>query len=404
MATLFPGAGRDTYRIDPVNGDSDVKNAAIYKRLADVQDEKINYEEKIGRAVDYWGKYGFVLVRVPYVLKDKYVIAEQKEAQTLREKIKNFLMGKQKIWKEEDAPKKTKRTVYDNIDFQPKSPFNMFWNYYVPWEDQTIVVEKIDDVTASHLKAQHDKGIYNENTLEVIKNLKEKQKNHQTGKPPDETNIDQKFPYLMDVTGLSGSLDDGTAKTSLLQADCFYDIDQDGYDELVIVTIALYDMEDGKEQRKNLIGFRLNTCELQEIPVLECNLDDFADGEMSLGMGVIQNGSKDQYLLTSYTNAQMRNTDAIINAIKVVDKDMIDEGQNLSSWQNKVLKSSGPPKDAILWDRPPTILTEVGAIITKLQNNIQMETRANQAMQGLAARYDTTATEYTAQGAAAPAV
>jgi hypothetical protein len=402
MATLFPGNGSDTYRIDPINGDSDVKNAVVYKKIADVQDEKINYEEKIGNAVHRWGKYGQVLVRVPYILKDKYIIADEKEARGLRKKIQDFLNGKLKIWKSEDVPKKTKRVVYDNIDLQPKSPFNMFWNYNVPWDEQTIVIEKIDNVTASHLKAQHKKGIYNDNVLDVIKKLQEKQDNKQTGKVPDETDIDQKFPYLTNITGLTGNFDDGIAKTSLLQADCLFDIDQDGYDELCIITVALYDADEGEQgQISKLIGLRLNTSAIQEIPVLFCDLDPFADGDMSLGMGIIQNGSKDQHLLTSYENALMRNTDAIIDAVKIIDKNMIDEGQNLNSWRNKVLKSDGPPSEAIHYDRPPSILNDVNAITVKLRNNIQSESRAAAALQGLAARYDTTATEYTQQGSAA---
>jgi len=342
MAAFFPGQG-DYYRIDGINGDSDLKNAAVYKKISDVQDEKIRFEAKCDNAVFRWLKYGFVLVRVPYVFKDKYVIAEEKEASALRKAIRDFLKGATKIWKGDQVPDKSKRTVYDNIDFQPKSPFNMFWDYNAKWEDQTIVIEKIDNITASHLKAQKKKGIYNDNVDIVIKNILKKADEKSTGKVSDETDIDQKFPYLSDVTGLSGNVDDGIAKTSILQADCYFDIDQDGYDELCIISVALYEADDEKPTGK-LIGLRLNTCDLQEIPVLFCDLDELADGDMSLGMGIMQCGHSDQLLLTDYSNAQMRNVDGIIDAVKIIDEEMVVEGQNLNSWSRKVLIPSRPLK------------------------------------------------------------
>jgi hypothetical protein len=97
----------------------------------------------------------------------------------------------------------------------------------------------------------------------------------------------------------------------------------------------------------------------------------------------------------------MRNVDGIIDAVKIIDEEMVVEGQNLNSWSRKVLKTKGKPQDAIFYDRPPSILTEVQNAINMCKSNIQAESRASIALQGLAARYDTTASEYTQQGAAA---
>ena len=391
---IFP-SNSDWYRIDGVDGDADVKSAKVYKKIGDVQDEKIMLRAKAIKAIYRWIKYGFMIVGVPYVYKDKYVIADEKAMGAFKKSLKDFLKGVQKLWKGDEVPKKEERAVYDNIDFQPKSPWHMFWNYLVPWEDQKIIIEKIDNVTASHLKAQKKKGVYNDNVDAVIEELKEKKT---TGKVADETDYMQKYPHAVDITGLSDGFDDGIPRTSLLKADCYFDIDQDDYDELCIITLALTGEKD-KHSTGDVIGLKLNDCELQELPILFCPWDEIEDS--SLGMGAVQIGRRDLRVVNSFQNSTVDNVTEILDPTRVYDKDMLAEGQNLNSWPRKTIGVRGNPKDIIQFIRPPNIIAEAMAAINMFKENIRNGTRANVSLQGLAARYDTTATEYSKQGNAA---
>lgn len=392
---LFPPTS-DWARIEGVDGDADVKNAAVYKKISDIQNEKIALRAKVIKSVYRWLKYGFLLVRVPYVYKDKYVIAEEKERQTLKKMLKDFFSNAKKVWSQDDIPEKKTKVVYDNIDFQPKSPWNMYWNYNVPWDKQNIIIEKIDNITSSHLKAQKKKGIYNDNVDAVIEYLQNKP---DTGKPADETDVTRKFPHMADITGLTDGFDDGKAQTSLLQADCYFDIDQDGYDELCIITLATTGTEKNKVSNAEVIRMEINPCELQEMPVLFVPWDELED--MSLGMGVCQIAAKDQKALNDFTNQMMDGITEILNATRVYDSEMIAEGQNLNSWPRKTIKVKGDPRNIIDFIRPPNIVNEALAGVNMAKGNIQNGTRANVSLQGLAARYDTTATEYMKQGNAA---
>jgi len=269
----------------------------------------------------------------------------------------------------------------------------MFWNYNIPWEQQRIVIEKITNVTASHLRAQKSKGVYNNNVDAVI-DLLEK---------PDEvvTEVDvkeEKYPHMKEVTGLEGTFSDGTSTATLLQADCYFDIDQDGFEELCIITVSLNKTDDSKNPTAALIRMDLNDCDLQDFPVLFAAWDELED--MSLGVGVCQVGEKDQLSLNTHTRQLMDNISEINNPTKLIDKGLLKEGQNLDRWHDKVLEFDGDPNTAIFYDRPPSIANEILAAINMDKANIQNGTRASVSFQGLAARYDTTATEYT-QGALA---
>lgn len=391
---IFPPTS-DWNRIKGIDGDADIKNAQVYKKISDIQNEKIAIRAKVIKAVYRWLKYGFLIVKVPYVYKEKYIIKEEHDRITFKGMLKSFFSGvSQKLWDGENLPEKKAVSTYDNIDFQPKSPWNMFWNYNIPWSEQKIIIEKIDNVTASHLKAQKRKGIYNDNVDEIIKTLSEQK---DTGKVSDETDVDQKFPHFQNITGLNGEFSDGIAKTKLLQADCYFDIDQDGYDELCIITLALTGTKDKVDAE--VIRMDLNNCELQEMPVLFVPWDELED--TSLGMGVCQIAEKDQRALNDFTNQMMDNLSEILNCVRVYDKEMIDEGQNLNTWPRKTIKVKGNPNDIVAFIRPPNIVNEAMSAVNMAKGNIQNGTRANISLQGLAARYDTTATEYTQQGSAA---
>jgi hypothetical protein len=389
LDVLFPPTS-DWYKIKGVDGDADVKNATVYKKIADLQDEKIGLRVKVATAVNRMLKYGFVIVKFPYVYKDKYVIAEEKSKKAFKEKLKSFLGGIVKSWKEDDIPEKKSVAVYDSNDFRVISPWNYYWNYGVPWHEQTIGIEKIDNVTASHLKAQKKKGIYNDNVDAVIKWLKDKK---DTGKPSDETDYDKKFPHFSQITGLSGNFDDGVARTYLLQADCYFDIDQDGYDELCIITLAMMGADENGKEQGEIIRMEVNPCDLQEFPVAFCPWDELED--MSLGMGIPQLAHRSQLMLNDLHNSSMDNMTEILDCTRIVDSELIDEGQNLEKRTRKVIKFKGNPSNAIFFDRPPNFVNEATTVMAIVEKDIQDVSRANIAIQGLNARYDTTGTEYT---------
>jgi len=393
---LFPPTS-DWFRIKGVDGDADVKNAEVYKKIADVQHEKMMIRAKVTKSVHRWLKYGFMLARATQVYKDKYIIAEEKARRTFKDSLKSFFTGAKGLWSPDMVPKKQRMIVYDNTDFEVLSPWNTYWNYRVPWEQQKIVIQKIDDVTASHLKAQKGK-IYNDNVDDVIEAMRE-----QVATGQKETSSDN-LTHLDTITGLSGDFNDGIPRCRLLQADCYFDIDQDGYDELCIITVAIT-VENNKpkvDENGDMIGTVIRMSlgnDLQEMPVLFCQWDELED--MSLGMGVMQIAEKDQASLNTFTNQCMDGITKILCATKLYDEEMIAEGQNLNTWYNKAIKTKGNPSEVIAYDRPPNIITEALAAITMAKGNIQNGTRANISLQGLAARYDTTATEYTQQGNAA---
>ena len=385
----------DWYRIDGVDGDVDVKRAKVYKKIGDLQDEKISLRSKAIDSFHRWTKYGFVIVKFPYVYKDQYVIAEEKENKKLKDMIKDFLKGAVAKWKGEEVPKKTLKATFDNNDFQPKSPWNMFWNYFVPWEEQTIIIEKIDNVTASHLKTQRKKGVYNDKVEKVIEDLREKRA---TGKVADETDYMQKFPHAEDITGLSDGFDDGLPRGVLLKAEAYFDIDQDGYDELCEITVALTGEQDGKSQGV-CIGLKLRDCPLLGFSYRFCPWHKLEDS--SLGVGVTQIGHRAQLGLNDTTNATMDVINEILDCVRAVDNDMLAEGQNLNSFPRKVIKVKGNPSEILQFLRPPNIINESMAAQTMFKNMVQNDTGANASLQGLAARYDTTASEYNKQGSSA---
>jgi hypothetical protein len=391
---LFPPTS-DWYRIMGVDDGADFSNAEIYQQISRLQNEKIMIRAKVIKAVHRWLKYGFVIVRTPYLYKDKYIIAEELQKSKFKTVIKNFFSGITKVWDSEAIPEKKKVPVYDNSDFQPKSPFNMLWNYNIPWDAQTILIEKIDNVTASHLRLQKKKKVYNDNVDKVITAISEQVN---TGNSDNETSTGQKFPHMSTVTGLSGEFDDGSKKCRLIRAEVYFDLDQDGYDELCDIVIAITKESTSKniDPEGEVILLEMN--ELQEFSYQFVPWDELED--MSLGMGVMQIADKDQKSLITFTNQTMDTITKILCATKMYDEELVAEGQNLNVWYNKTIKTKGNPNEVIAYDRPPNIINEAMAAVNMAKANIQNGTRASVSLQGLAARYDTTATEYTQQGSA----
>ena len=387
---LFP-AGNDWFRLKGVETKTQQKKAEVYKKIADWQNDKIKVRSKFSTALRRCIKYGFVIVKVPYVFKEKYAIRDAKEREKIWKMFKDIASGKEKI-------EKTARTVMDSIDLKIISPFNLFWNYYRPWEEQTIIIEKIDNVSNSHLKLMEKKGVY-KNIDKVIEDQDDKDNSGSmpggsgggTESASDTTDPNDKWPHLSEITGLAGYFDDGKFKNTLLEAHLSFDIDQDGYDEEVIMTIA---------NGKRVIRFDIDPNDIQEKPYLWCPWEELED--TSLGRGACEIAGRSQLALNDFTNQTMDDISEILDCARVIDLDAMAEGQDLNTRNKKIYKTRGvPPEQAVAFIRPPNV-AQVGLnAANQMREDIRNGTGANVSLQGLAARYDTTATEYTKQGNAA---
>lgn len=95
---LFP-VNSEWNRIKPVNGDdADYKRADIYKKLSDVQNEKNSLRDKVGRASYLLERYGFVLVKFPYELKEKYIVTDKGSRDKYKSDLRDFLDGSVEKW------------------------------------------------------------------------------------------------------------------------------------------------------------------------------------------------------------------------------------------------------------------------------------------------------------------
>jgi len=114
-------------------------------------------------------------------------------------------------------------------------------------------------------------------------------------------------------------------------------------------------------------------------------------------MGVPQLAEKDQIALNDFTNQIMDNITAILNAMKIVDDLAEIPDIQLKSRPDGIIKSK-TGVEAVKFLRPPSTAREGLQAVAMSKENIRQGSGATVSLQGLPARYDTTATEYTRQG------
>ena len=360
------------FRIKGVGGKNDEAKAGINARVIMWQQQKINLRQKVRAMIEILVKYGFVIVKVPYVLKEKYIINKAKERENLIEKIKGMFFG-------EIA--KDKLTTYDNIDFIPLNIRSVYWNYFDTWENQVAIIER-REVTFNHLKALEKARIYFD-----VDRVKDSVRVTSTV-PTDPTNIQnaEAFSHIKDITGLSGDFCKDKKRYELLECSCNFDIDNDGIDEECIMCLV---------NREHVVRMELNDYPNQEKPYLWTAWDNIEG--TSLGMGLPQLAECSQIALNDFTNQIMDNITFILNCMKVVDDLAEIPNAQLKSRPNGVIKSK-TGVDAVKFMTPPMTASEGLKAVAMIKDDIRNVTGATVSLQGLPARYNTTASEYQAQG------
>lgn len=361
------------FQIKGIGGAGDVKKAEVLQTLLIWQQKKIKMRTKLRKLLENVVKYGFCIVKVPWTISEKFIIADMEE----RKKMKRKISGEQDL----EIKRKT-ITLYDNVDFQVKNIMAMYWDYFNEWDNQTAIIER-SEVNWNHLKALERAGIYY-----GIDRLKE---NETTGKKStgDDQNITEKYTHIKDLTGLTGNFRTDKKTYEILECWCNFDLDNDGIDEECVITIV---------NKEHIIRCEPNPYDIQEKPYLWICWD--AIEGTSLGAGVPQLAENSQIALCDFTNQIMDNITAILNSMKIVDDLAEIPDVQLKSRPNGIIRSKAGV-DAVKFLRPELTANEGLKAVAMAKEDIRQVTGATVSLQGLPARYDTTATEYQQQGAAA---
>jgi len=356
------------FKLKGVGGDSDNKKAEIHTIVMDWQHKKIYLRRKIRKLLESLIKYGFVWIKAPWALKEKYVLASLAE----RDKLKKKINGE-----DVEGIKKSLKTMFDNIDFQVKDPRTMYWNYYKPWDEQDAIIER-NMVNWNHLRILEKAGIYyGIDRLKDVKGKKDKSESE---------SVTGDWSHIMEITGLSAGYKIGKDSFELLESWCNFDLDKDGLEEESVITLA---------NQEHIIRLDPNPFDEQEKPFFWVCWD--AIEGTSLGMGVPQLAEKDQIALNDFTNQIMDNITQILNCMKIVDELAEISDTQLKSRPNGIIRSKAGV-DAVKFERPPNTSQEGLKAVAMSKENIRQGSGATVSLQGLPARYDTTATEYTRQG------
>ncbi|MDR3244567.1 MAG: hypothetical protein LBT79_07435 [Elusimicrobiota bacterium] len=393
VANLFPPATRkavrtllnfcDTnlweqspsFKLKGVGGKGDNERAEINTRILELQMEKINFRRKMRDFLEKQIKFGFAIAKVPYVQKKKYFI-KNKQKPNFLEMIKNFLMG--------NVLDKETISTYDNIDFIPLSPFNVFWDYSKNWYEQEAIIEKMTQVSESDLRLLEKTS--SEHYFGIKKALDEMEISG-GGDSEDNKNKLDVMPHTQDITGLSGSFNIHKKTHELLECWCSFDIDDDGIDEECVIVIL---------DRKEVIRLELNPYDIQEKPYVFDKWEDIEEAE-SLGAGVVQLAERSRMALNDFTNQLMDNITMILNNMWIYDELSGITADQLKSRPRGLIKSNNGV-DAVKPLRPPDNTSAALRGVQMSKDDIAQISGATSNMQGLPARYDTTATEARQMG------
>lgn len=356
-------------QIKGVGGAGDEKRAEVLHSIIEWQKEKTKIRKKIRRMVEqYLVKYGIAIVKVVWKIDEKYVLPDAEKRRMVKQQIEGGTA---------EEFLHTPKTIYDNVDFQVKDLHSMFWNYFQEWDKQKIIIERTE-VDESHLRIMEKMGIY-EGIDRVIENEPKKSEG---------TSVVEKFSHIKELTGLSGDFNVSKKTHELLEAWCNFDINNDGIEEECVFVIA---------DREFVIRKEINPYDVQEKPYLWVAWEEIAG--TSLGMGVPQIAEKSQIALNDFTNQIMDNITAILNCMKIVDDLAEIPDHQLKSRPNGIIRSK-TGVDAVKFLRPDLTANEGLKAVAMVKDDIRQGTGATMSLQGLPARYGTTAYEYQAQGVA----
>jgi len=362
---------KPAFSLQGVGGQGDKKRAEINEKIINLQQEKIRFRQKLRQAIQSELIHGFVIAKVPYVLKEKYVVGKKADRTGILEIIKGIFEG-------EIKPQKNKVAIYDNIDFIPMSPFNMYWDYYAKWEDQEAIIEKISDVSESKLRLMQKTSPDSYFDIDkILKTLPDTQK-----ETTDDVNKSEKMAHTSEITGLTGNFSPNKKRHELLECWCNFDIDNDGIDEECVITIL---------DRTEVIRLELNPYDIQEKPYVFTSWEEIENAD-SLGNGICQLALNSQLALNDFTNQYMDNNTMSLDCMFIVDTMANIPKSQLASRPRGIIESNAGV-DAVKPLRPPNTMQEAMSGISMMKNDIAEISGATANMQGLPSRYDTSATE-----------
>lgn len=386
VANLFPPATRRAVRsllnfcdesifgkspnftIKGIGGENDEKRAKINEKIIAVQLEKINFRTKAREFLEKTIIKGTGIAKIQWKVKEKYIVKQKNDRKNLMSMLKDFMLGTIDI-----KEIKSKVPIYDNVDFVPIQLENIYWDFYTKWEEQEAVIEKINNVTNSSLRllAQSDESYFG---------IEEYLRNNETGIVAEDVTI--KNPHTRDLVGASDELRVKKNRHELLECWCNFDIDNDGIDEECVITVI---------DKQKVIRCELNPYDIQEKPYVMFKWEDIDNCE-SLGQGAVSLAEKSQLALNDFTNQLMDDITMILDCMMVVDAQAGIAKSQMKSRPHGIITSNNGV-DGIKFIRPPDVTNAALRAIAMTKDDIMEITGATANMQGLPARYDTTAKE-----------
>lgn len=356
------------FRINGVGGKNDNAKAELNTIILNLQQEKIRFRSQVKKFLRKLCMYGVAVAKVSYERKEKYVIKKLQERKGLLNSIKNLFV-------EPETIEKNKVPIYDNIKFTPLSIFNIFWDIYCEWDEQEAIIEKLPNVSASTLRvwARQDNSPYFgiEDYLDI----------NESGIASESKS--DKNPHLVDVVGATDQMKNTKEKHEILECWCNFDIDGDGIDEECIITVI---------DQKEVIRMEANPYDIQEKPYVFAAWEPVDEAESS-GMGIPQLAEKAQEGLNDIYNQFFDDMNMILDCMMVVDDTAGIKNSSLKSKPRGIIHVSGNPRESIVFVRPPDITSAAFKGMSILKDDIKQSTGSTATLQGLPARYDTSATE-----------
>lgn len=365
-------AKKPNFKLQGVGGPNDKRKAEINTKILNLQQQKINFRTKVRRFLEGAIIKGTAIAKVSWVQKNKYVLKKLQKRKSIMDVLKRVGTG------EFFMPNVQKESVpiYDNIDFNTLKLENVFWDFYKKWEEQEAIIEKIPNVSESDLRIMAKS---NDSYFGIEQYLQ----THQTGVV--EPDVTENYAHTAEIVGTGDTMRVEKDRHELLECWCNFDIDDDGIEEECIITVI---------DRKEVIRCELNPYDIQEKPYVLFKWEDIEQAE-SIGIGVPELAKESQLALNDFMNQFMDDLTLILDCMMVVDAQAGIPNSQLKSRPRGIITSQNGV-NGITFVRPPNVSDSALRGIQLTKNDIMTVTGASANLQGLPARYDTTATEASA--------